>query len=382
MTRVALVNLTTTTKIGGVETFVWELARNLALRGVGVTVIGGQSLAPPAQTRAPGVSVATVPYLDRARIRRIPLLGRRYGLTKLLERLSFALRARAVIERGAFDLVHIHKPFDFPLAAWIGARTGARIIYSAHGRDFFPGDRRFTRAITTFTACSAYNAAEVRARYGREADVIYNGIDTEQFSPREADTAWRQQMTGDTAPVILWVGRLERWKGTIDALRALALLDFDFDCPAHLVIVGDGPEASRLRDAARSLGIAHRVHLLGACDHARLPGIYATADIVIGTSFANETFGMALAEASACARPVVATRFGGFPEVVREGETGLLVPPRDPQALAAALRTLLDDPERRRIMGEAGRAHVVAHFAWPVVTDHVLRLYRETLGED
>ncbi|MDQ2785544.1 MAG: glycosyltransferase family 4 protein, partial [Chloroflexota bacterium] len=254
------------------------------------------------------------------------------------------------------------------------------IIYSAHGRDFFPGDRRFIRAITTFTACSAYNAAEVYERYGREAAVIYNGIDTEQFSPRDTDMAWRQQITGGAAPVILWVGRLERWKGTIDALRALALLDFDR--PAHLVIVGDGPEASRLRDAARSLGIADRVHLLGACDHARLPEIYAAADIVVGTSFANETFGMTLAEASACARPVVATRFGGFPEVVRDGETGLLVPPRDPQALAAALRTLLHDPERRRAMGEAGRAHVVAHFAWLVVTDHVSRLYREALGED
>ncbi|MDQ2788070.1 MAG: glycosyltransferase family 4 protein, partial [Chloroflexota bacterium] len=168
MTRVALVNLTTTTKIGGVETFVWELARNLALRGMSVTVIGGQSLAPPTRTMIPGVSVETVPYFDRVRIRRIPLLGRRYGLTKLLERLSFALRARTAIERGAFDIIHIHKPFDFPLATWIGARTGARIIYSAHGRDFFPGDRRFIRAITTFTACSAYNAAEVYERYGRE----------------------------------------------------------------------------------------------------------------------------------------------------------------------------------------------------------------------
>ncbi|HEY8291925.1 MAG TPA: glycosyltransferase family 4 protein, partial [Thermomicrobiales bacterium] len=295
-----------------------------------------------------------------------------------LERLSFARHARGLIERGDFDIVHVHKPFDFPLATWIGRRTGARIVYSSHGRDFFPGDRRFTNAIQTFTACSAYNAAEVRARYGRDAEVIYNGIDTEQFSPRALDREWRQRVTGGDAPVILWVGRLERWKGTIDALRALALLD----CSAHLVIVGDGPEMARLGDAARSLGISDRVHLLGACDHVGMPDIYASADIVIGTSFANETFGMALAEASACARPVIATRFGGFPEVVRDGESGLLVPPRDPHALAAALRTVLRDPAQGRAMGEAGRAFVIAHFAWPVVTDHVLRLYREALGED
>lgn len=378
MTRVALVNLTTTTKLGGVETFVWELAANLARRGLAVTVVGGSGRRDSPLNAPPGVRVQTVPYIDRAHLRRVPLLGRRYGLTKLLERLSFGLRAWNVVEGGGYDIIHIHKPFDFPLAKRARAKTGARVIYSAHGRDFFPGDRRFVDAIDIFTSCSAYNAAEVRARYGREARVIYNGIDTELFTPRPADAAWRAVMAGENAPLLLWVGRLERWKGTIDAVRALALLD----CPARLAIVGTGPEMARLRDAARSLGLAERVHLLGACDHAALPHLYATADLVIGTSFANETFGMALAEAAACARPVIATRFGGFPEVVREGESGLLVPPRDPRALAGAMQTLLRDPDRARAMGIAGRAHVVANFAWPVVTERVLTLYREALGEN
>lgn len=378
--RVALVNLTTTTKIGGVETFVGELAGRLADRGVAVTVIGGASASQPILPPLPNVEVITVPYIDRATMRHAPLLGRRYGLTKLLERLSFGVCARRVIERGAFDIVHIHKPFDLPLAAWLRARTGARIVYSSHGRDFFPGDRHFIGAVAVFTACSAYNAAEVRGRYHRDAQVIFNGIDTERFVPQPPDTAWRAGHVADGAPLILWVGRLERWKGTIDAVRAIALLGGD--CPAHLAIAGTGPEMDRLRAAARSLGIHERVHFLGNCDHASLPRIYSSCDVVVGASFANETFGMAIAEASACARPVIATRFGGFPEVVRDGETGLLVPPRDPQALAAAIRTLLCDPARGRAMGEAGRAHVETHFAWPVVTERVLRVYREALGED
>jgi len=378
VTRVALVNLTTTTKIGGVETFVWELAGHLTRHGIAVTVVGGAARSSPVRTVSPGVQIVTVPYVDRAHIRRIPVLGRQYGLTKLLERLSFGVRAGATLEHGGYDIIHIHKPFDFPLAQRIRRRTGARIIYSSHGRDFFPGDRRFTNAVDLFTACSAYNAMDVRERYGRAARVIYNGIDTDRFSPRPPDQSWRASVTGGSAPVILWVGRLERWKGTIDGLRAVALLG----CPAHLVIAGAGPELSRLRDAAHSLGIAERVHLLGARDHAELPCLYASADLVIGTSFANETFGMALAEASACARPVVATRFGGFPEVVRDGDTGLLVPPRDPRALADAMRALLHDRQRAQAMGTAGRAHVVANFAWPVVTERVMALYREVLGED
>ncbi|MDQ6907368.1 MAG: glycosyltransferase family 4 protein [Chloroflexota bacterium] len=378
--RVALVNLTTTTKVGGVETFVWELAGRLAEHGVAVTVIGGKTAVPPVRQPLPNVEIITAPYIDRATLRRVPLLGRRYGLTKLLERLSFGLRARRAIERGGFDIVHIHKPFDLPLAAWVRARTGARIVYSSHGRDFFPADRRFAAAVSVFTACSAYNAGEVRERYRRDARVIFNGIDTEQFAPQPPDNAWRAAHAAGDAPLVLWVGRLERWKGTIDVLRAIALLDRD--CPAHLAVVGAGPEIGRLRAAAQSLGIHDRVHFLGTCDHAALPRIYSTCDLVVGTSFANETFGMAMAEASACARPVIATRFGGFPEVVRDNETGLLVPPRDPHALATAIRMLMCDPARGRAMGDAGRAHIVANFAWSVVTERVLRVYREALDED
>jgi D-inositol-3-phosphate glycosyltransferase len=102
--------------------------------------------------------------------------------------------------------------------------------------------------------------------------------------------------------------------------------------------------------------------------------------VVLGTSFANETFGMTLAEASACARPVIATDFGGFPEVVRDGETGLLVPPRDPARLAAAIDTIIRDPDDAARMGAAGRAFVAAEFAWPTVTARVIAAYEEALG--
>ncbi len=369
--RVALVNVTTTTKIGGVETFVWQLAQSLAGRGISVTVFGGAGAHGPLLEATPGVSVVTTPYVDRTRLRRVPGIGRQYGMTKLIERLSYGAAAQRQIADGAFDIIHIHKPFDFPLVAWLRRRTSARIIYSSHGRDFFPGDGRFAKAVDLFTACSAYNAAEVEARYGRDAIVIYNGIDTAQFAPRPPDRAWLPAGVTVDGPLLLWVGRLERWKGTIDAVRALALLPG----AVHLAIVGSGPEASRLKDAAQSLGIAHRVHFTGALPHETLARVYAAAAVVLGTSFANETFGMTLAEASACARPIIATRFGGFPEVVRDGVTGLLVPPRQPPAMAAAVQGLLSDPEQARAMGEAGRAFVTAHFAWPVVTDRVLAVY-------
>jgi D-inositol-3-phosphate glycosyltransferase len=374
--RVALVNLTTTTKIGGVETFVRQLARFLAARDIDVSIFGG---APPCGEQipdVPGVHVRMLPYIDRAQFRRVPLLARQYGATKLLERASFALRARAILESGDFDIIHIHKPFDFPLAAWLRARTRARAVYSSHGRDFFPGDKRFIRSIDALTACSRYNAADVRARYGRPARVIYNGVDIDQFSPRPPDLApWPPQVEPGV-PVALWAGRLVRWKGTVDAVRAVALAR----SPFHLCIAGAGPEEERLKSAARSLGIADRVHFLGNVPHESLPALFAATQVVLGTSFANETFGMTLAEASACARPVIATDFGGFPEVVRDGETGLLVPPRDPARLAAAIDTIIRDPDDAARMGAAGRAFVAAEFAWPTVTARVIAAYEEALG--
>lgn len=377
--RVALVNLTTTTTIGGVESFVRALAAALAARGVDVTIFGGT---PPerAAARSGGVHIETARYLSRAAMRRVPMLSRRYGLTKLLERLSYAAFAQRALVTGGFDIVHIHKPFDFPLAAWVKRQTGAAVVYSSHGRDFYPGDRRFAPAIDAMTACSAYNAREVTARYGVTPTVIYNGIDIAHFRPLPDDGALRRTLGIGDAPLALWAGRLVRWKGTIDAVRAIALLGGT--APVHLAIAGDGPEAERVRAAARALGIADRLHLLGTVPHADLPALYAAADLVVGTSFANETFGLTLAEASACARPVVATDFGGFREVVRDGETGMLTPPRDPAALATALAAVLAEPERARRMGAAGRAFVTARFAWPVVTARVLRVYAEATGAD
>lgn len=374
--RVALVNVTTTTKIGGVETFVWQLARCLTERGITTTIFGGACADSATFVQINGLPVVATPYLDRERLRRVPLLSRQYGATKLLERVSHGATAARQIIAGDFDIIHIHKPFDFALAAWLRHRTPARVVYSSHGRDFYAGDRRLLGAIDAFTACSGYNAVEVRERYHRDAHVIYNGIDTDRFAPRPADPSWRASLGAANVPLALWVGRLERWKGTIDALRAIALSNR----PIHLAIAGTGPEEHRLRDAAIALGISDRIHLLGAVQHEDLPRLYASSDVVVGTSFANETFGMAIAEASACARPVIATRFGGFPEVVRENASGLLVPPRDPLALARAMERMLDDRQAAAGMGACGRAYVVDTFAWPVVTERVLGVYREVLA--
>ena len=150
---------------------------------------------------------------------------------------------------------------------------------------------------------------------------------------------------------------------------------------AVLVLAGDGHYRTTLEEQARAAGLADRVRFLGTVPHAELPGLLAVSDLLVAASFASETFGIALVEAQACGVPVVASNFGGFPEVVQDGITGLLVPPQDSAALAAALRALLADPKRRQAMGEAGRRWVSAQFHWQRVAERVLEAYRIVLGQ-
>ncbi|MGN6562951.1 MAG: glycosyltransferase family 4 protein [Thermomicrobiales bacterium] len=383
--RVALYNVTTTTKLGGVETFVWELARHLASAGLAVDVIGGQAGGGLAGTPGPGVRVRRAPFVRREWLRRVPLLSRQYGLTKLLERLTFNATTLPWLLRGDYDLLHIQKPFDLPVGALVRRLTGGRtrLVFGCHGRDFYAGDRRFTRAVDIAVSCSATNATEIAGHYGLTPRVAYNGINLDRFQPQSPDApavrALRDRLTGGIArPVLLLAGRLVRWKGVEYAIAALAAAQ---TMPAPmLVLAGDGPYRATLERLATELGVRDRVLFLGNWPYEQMPDLLAAADIVLGMSFVNETFGISLCEALACERPVIASDFGGFREVVRPGETGLLVPPQNPVALAAAIDTLLADPARRAAFGAAGRRDVAARFSWNAVVGRVLAAYDEALN--
>jgi len=371
--KIALYNLTTTTKVGGVETFVWEVASRLAARGHRVAVIGGRGRE---RRPAPGVRVVTLPYLDRELWRRIPLLGRQYTLTKLLERLSFAPAGLGYLLLQRYDVVHIQKPYDLPVAV-LARLGGARAVFGCHGKDFWPGDRLFTGPLDAAVSCSAYNAGQVQAHYGLRPAVIYNGVDTAQYTPAPppdlpAVLARLGLPAARSHPIVLFAGRLVRWKGVEYLIRALPLLHTP---GVELLIAGEGPYAPDLAALAARAGLAGRVRFLGNVPAADLVALYHAVDLLAATSFVNETFGIALCEAMACGLPVVASRFGGFPEVVAEGVTGYLARPQDPAALAAAIDRVLADPARAAVMGQAGVARVGRLFTWDAVVDRLERVY-------
>lgn len=370
--RIALYNLTTTTKIGGVESFVWDLARELVKRGHKVDILGGVG----PRREATGARVYTFPFISRQFWQALPPLRRAYAEAKLLERLTMAVAALPTLAGSKYQIIHLQKPYDL-LPALVARRlSGAKVILGCHGEDFYRGDRWLARQIDAAVSCSRFNAQTIAGRYGFTPEVVFNGIDTDLFHPQPPDPTLRARLgVAATAPLLLFVGRLQPWKGVETAIRALPQIP-----QAVLLIAGDGEDRARLAAIANELGLNERVRFLGSVPRLQLPALYASVDLLVATSHASETFGIGPVEAQACGLPVVATRFGGFPEVVAAGKTGLLVPPRDPAALAAAVNELLADPGRRAAMAAAAPAWA-SQFAWPAVVDRIEAVYRAVVGE-
>ena len=166
---------------------------------------------------------------------------------------------------------------------------------------------------------------------------------------------------------LVTVARLVEYKGIDTGLRLLVRLRHDYP-DLHYAVIGRGPDESRLRALAVDLGVADRLHLLTDVTDAELPAAYSIATIYLGltreTLLDVEGFGISFAEAAACGVPAIGARSGGIPDVVADGDTGLLVDPADPPAIETAARRLLGDPALAGRMGAAGRARVEHHLNW------------------
>ncbi|MFJ8648683.1 glycosyltransferase [Streptomyces sp. NPDC093546] len=208
--------------------------------------------------------------------------------------------------------------------------------------------------------------------------VVPCGVDTDQFRPdgpvAERDPAVRYRL--------LQLGRLVPRKGAAVSVEALGRLP-----DAELVIVGgppphlidQDPEVRRLRELARAVGVADRVRFTGGVAGEDVPPLLRSADVVLCPAD-YEPFGIVPLEAMACGRPVVASAVGGQLDTVADPVTGRLVPPRDPEALAAAVADLLADPERRAACGEAGRRRVLSRYGWARVATATEAVYGAVLA--
>ena len=218
-------------------------------------------------------------------------------------------------------------------------------------------------------------------KQGSRVVVICDGVETDRFQPANDGTRLRQDWgVGPDEVLIGQMGRVSTWKGQEDFIEAAQEVT-GRNPQARFVIVGDvllGEEGLREALHAQAAALGDRVIWAGYQDDA--PQVMAALDMLVLPSRLPEPFGMVLLEAMASGKPVVATRHGGPLEIVVDGETGVLVPPRDPQALAAAIARLVADPSLRQQMGEAGRALTEQVFSLERQVTQFQQLYDELLG--
>lgn len=207
---------------------------------------------------------------------------------------------------------------------------------------------------------------------GRKLRVVHNGIPVPRSVPKIDDELRGSLLQGANRPIVLTAARLHEQKGHEHLLEAAVHVP-----RALFVLAGDGPERERLEARARDIGIEDRVRFLGLRDD--VGALLAACDLFVLPSL-YEGLPLSVLEAMAVARPVIATSVGGTAEAVIDGENGLVVPPADPAALAAAINSLLSDPARATRMGQAGRARVIESFSIESMVRGVEAVYDEVLA--
>lgn len=287
--------------------------------------------------------------------------------------------------RDSFDLVHVHWPLPHALPGLAARRAGGiPLICSFYGVELTwarqlplvkPFLRHVIRTADAVTAISTYTSDMIRRIYERPVELIPFGATVDAEATRPVARPPKR------APFeLLFVGRLVERKGLRYVLDAILRLRDRYD--VSLRVVGDGPLRPWLEARTAELGLRDRVNFEGFVLKEELGRRFAECDVfvlpaVVDAKGDTEGLGVVLVEALSYGKPVVASAVGGITDVVRDGETGLLVPPGDAEALARAITTYIEEPERARSLAHAGRAHVKANFSWPVIIRRLKSLYQD-----
>ena len=299
----------------------------------------------------------------------------RYKIMPLFYVLGGVWAAWRLGRRRRYEVVHVHWPLPHALFGWAARRAcGARMVTSWYGvelrwvKSSLPWLKRFLvwalRTSDQVVAISSATAREI-------TNVVPVSVRVIPYTVGFPETAAGPSLprAGDTF-LILFVGSLVERKGVRYLIDALPLLPAQLH--AKLVIIGDGAERSRLEAQVRARGLQHLVEVRGRVAEQELRRAYAAASVLVLPAIVDargdtEGLGVVLLEAMSYGVPVIGSDLGGITDIVVDGQTGLLVPPQDSAALAAALERLATDRDLAKRLGEAGAGHVRRHFSWPAI---------------
>jgi len=380
--RILLVNYEYPPLGGGAGNATAHLSKELAALGAQVTVLTSAFRGLAGRERVNGFAVRRVPVVRRRADRCTPPEMATFVCSATVSALWLARRMRPDVTVTFFGIP------SGPVGLALKLMYGIPYLVSLRGGDvpgFQPYDLAFYHRLLGGTIKGLWrrsagvvaNSDGLKALVQKSAPdqpvlVIPNGVDVSRFRPVETPSEDRAVRVG-------FVGRLVHQKGVDVLLKAVALLDPAL--PFVVDIVGDGAERQELESLGASLGVAHRVRFLGWKSSEELPELYRCMDVLALPS-RDEGMPNVVLEAMATGLPVVATKVAGTEELVHDGETGLIVPPEDHQALAEALRRAVTDRETRTSMGAAGRTLVEARYTWRRVAEEYLALAESCVARD
>ena len=336
---------------GGMATHINELSKHLEMRGNRVTLISPVHLWPP---------LAVASYVRKL--------------------------------ASGYDIVHVHGSYEIPalVAGLIATRAvGGGTVYTPHGtgsRYWRPGKRwgglwrdsaKRVDVIISVSESVRRRLVQILGENPPRHRTIYNGVDTDFFSPPQDSSEAKRALGVVGKYVLLYLGRLAASKGVVYLLRAMPSLRNEIR-DVTLLIGGKGELEGELRREVVDLGVSDIVEFRGYIPQELLPRFYSASDVVIVPS-THEPMGIVPLEAMSMKKPVIGARTGGIAESLSDGRTGLLVPPRDYEAIAVAVKTLHDDPDLAAELGENGRSMAVKRFSWERVAEETLNAYTDSL---
>jgi glycosyltransferase involved in cell wall biosynthesis len=367
-----ILHISSAQAFGGGERYLADLANALAIRGHDVfAVVRPDSPLIPELTGLPAQNLVQLP------------------LRNALDAKS-AGRLASFVRRQKIQLLHAHMGRDYPLAAYAGMRNpDAQLVVTRHV--LFPLNR-----LHRFTLSRVARVVAVSEAVGRQlclqrivpperVTVVHNGINIARFEKamREFNRAQfcHRWDVPEKSTLVGSVGSLHPLKGHEDFLEAAARVADIFPA-AYFIVAGMDVSAGQINRAnlerlAQKLKLESRVRFIGKMDD--VSPLFCALDIFVSASH-SESFGLAIAEAMTTGTPVVATETEGAKEIIRDGETGLLVRVRDVGALAEAIGALLGDEDRRRRIGQRARDEVRLRFSLDRMVDAIEQIYRESLA--
>jgi glycosyltransferase involved in cell wall biosynthesis len=386
--KICLVNALFHPFSGGVEKHMYELSRELVKQGVDVTVVTARIEGTAAYEEIDGVKVHRVPGLSV----KVPGL---YPPPLVLSPL-FVFYLKKLDDRYGFDIIHLQNRFfvDFDMAALYARVRGKPFMMTIHNArplgislpitvfgsayDWLVGRWPFALAdrIIAVSEWVKYDIAKYRIDE-KKIIPVHNGINVSSFKPAEAKNVRGQY--GIDGPMLLFVGRMITQKGIpylIDAMPLVLRKHPD----TKLLLVGRGNALESIRKKVKKMGLEKSVIFSGYMSEENLKEAYGTCDIFVLPSV-WEVLPIAILEAMSSSRPVVCTGAGGNAELVKDGLNGRVVPMRDPVAIADSVSALLDDPERMRDMGKAGRRRAEDEFDWKLIARKTKEVYEDLLLE-